>query len=103
MQIVNQAAEAMFGANSYDLQGNSLKEFLRPWSQGSADLNQIFCREEGNQSLFLIPSESDVGEKQPVQMRFGAELEWEGEPATVLMFYYRQDLPARVFKTVHLT
>ena len=103
VQIVNQAAEAMFGANSYDLQGNSLKDFLRPWSQEPADLDRFFCREEGNQSSFLIPPESDVGEKQPVQMHFGAELEWEGEPATVLMFCYRKDLPARVSKTVHLT
>ncbi len=103
VQIVNQAAEAMFGANSYDLQGNSLKDFLRPWSQGPADLDHFFCREEGNQSIFLIRPESDVGEQQPVQMRFGAELEWEGEPATVLMFYYRKDLPPRVSKTVHLT
>ena len=100
VQIVNQAAEAMFAANSYDLQGNSLKDFLRPWSQRPADLDHFFCRTEGKQSIFLIPPASDVGERQPVQMRFGADLEWEGEAATVLMFYCPKDLPTRVPKTV---
>lgn len=103
VKIVNQAAEAMFGTSSYDLQDNSLKDFLRPWSQEPADLDHFFCREEVNQSIFLISPASCVSEKQPVQMRFGAELEWQGEPATVLMFYYRKDLPAQLSKTVHLT
>lgn len=100
VQIVNQAAEAMFAANSYDLQGNSLKDFLRPWSQRPADLDHFFCREEGEQSISLIPPASDFGERQPVQMRFGADLEWEGEAATVLMFYCPKDLPTCIPKTV---
>jgi hypothetical protein len=50
----------------------------------------------------LIPPGS-IGEKvHPVQMRFGAELEWEGQPATVLMFYYRVDLHVQAPKVVHL-
>ena len=91
----------MFGANSYDLQGKSLKVFLRPWSKGPADLDDFFCRERDNQSLFLIPPESDDDEKQPVQMRFGAELEWEGSPATVLMFYHRKDLAVQTPKAAY--
>lgn len=103
VQIVNQAAETMFGACSYDLHGSSLKDLLRPWSQGPTDLDHFFCREGGHQSMFLVTPESDVGEKQPVQMRFGAELEWEGEPAMVLMLYYRKDLPAQFSKKVQCT
>ena len=96
-------AEAMFGTNSYDLQGNSLKEFLRPWSQGPVDLDHFFNREQENMSIFLTPPESNDGENQPVQMRFGADLEWQKQPATVMMFYYRRDLPAHTPKVVSLT
>lgn len=103
VQVVNQSAEAMFGASAYDLHGKSLKDFLQPWSQGPADLEHFFRREMENQSIFLTPPEAFDGDKQPVQMRFGAELEWEGQPATVLMLYYRKDLPAQTKKTVHLT
>jgi len=103
VQVANQAAEAMFGTNSYDLQGNSLKEFLRPWSQGPVDLDHFFNREQENMSIFLTPPESNDGENQPVQMRFGADLEWQKQPATVMMFYYRRDLPAHTPKVVSLT
>jgi len=102
VQVANHAAEAMFGANSYDLQGNSLKEFLQSWSQESVDLDHFFCRGHDNKSIYLTPPDSDDGAKQPVQMRFGAELEWQGQPATVLMFYYRDDLPVQSPKLVHL-
>ena len=102
VQVANQAAEAMFGTNSYDLQGNSLKEFLQPWSQEHADLDHFFCREHESKAIFLTPPESDGCANQSVQMRFGAELDWQGQSATVLMFYYRNDLPVRVPKLVYL-
>jgi PAS domain-containing protein len=38
VQVANRAAETMFATSANDLQGNSLKEFLLPWSQGFADL-----------------------------------------------------------------
>ena len=55
-------AEAMFGTNSYDLQDNSLKEFLRPWSLGPAEVDHLFCREQENKSIFSNPPESNDGE-----------------------------------------
>ncbi|MCK4509161.1 MAG: PAS domain-containing protein [Desulfuromonadales bacterium] len=103
VQVVNQTAEAMFGTSSYDLHGCSLKNFLLPWSQSPADLDRFFCREQEHQSIFLIPPESGDNEQQAVQMRFGAELEWAGQPAKVLMFYYRNDLPAQAYTTVSPT
>ena len=92
VQVVNHAAEGMFGASFYDLQGKSLKELLLPWSQDSADLDRFFSREQEDQSTFLLSPATVGGEKHPVQMRFGAELKWEGHPATVLMFYSREGL-----------
>ncbi len=92
IQVVNQAAEGMFGTSFYDLQGKSLKSFLQPWSQDTAELDHFFLRDQETQSAFLIPPGEINGEKQPVQMRFGAELKWEGLPATVLMFHYQESL-----------
>ncbi len=103
VRVANKTAEAMFGANSYDLHGRSLKYFLLPWSQSPADLDRFFSQGQDDRSLFLMSPDSNDSEKQAVQMRFGAELEWEGLPATVLMFYYRKDLPAQVSKTIPLT
>ena len=102
VRVVNQAGEAMFGANSYDLQGQSLKDFLRPWSQEGTDLDTFFSKEQDDRSTFLIPPEPVDGEKYPVQMRFGAELTWEGQPAMVLMFYYREDVSVNNPQKVHL-
>lgn len=93
VKVVNQAAEAMFGAGAYDLLGKSLKEFLLPWSQGPADLDDFFKRERHDHATFLVPPVSAGELEYPVQMRFGAELEWEKQLSTVLMFYYREDLP----------
>jgi PAS domain S-box-containing protein len=100
VQVVNHAAEVMFGASFYDLQGKSLKELLPPWSQDSADLERFFSLEQDDQSTFLFPPGRVDGEKHPVQMRFGAELKWEGHPATVLMFYDRKDSPVHDPKTI---
>lgn len=92
VKVVNQAAEAMFGSGAYDLIGKSLKEFLLPWSQSPADLDNFFEKDRDGHSTFLIPP-GEPGERiHPVQMRFGAELEWERQPSTVLTFYYRDDL-----------
>lgn len=101
VQVVNQSAEVMFGASSYDLQGHSLKDFLRPWSNSPTDLDSFFCQEQDS-SLFLTPPESGGNAEGPVQMRFGSELEWEGHPARLLMFYHRVDLAEKNKKTVHL-
>ncbi len=95
VQVVNQAAESMFNSCSYDLQGTSLKKFLLPWSQSPTDLDGFFEKKSDNTSTFLIPPAVIGQEKLPVQMRFGAELEWQGQASTVLMFYYRSDLPER--------
>jgi PAS domain-containing protein len=46
IKIVNQAAQAMFGAGSYDLQGKVLIDFLLPWSQGPASLEGFFKESE---------------------------------------------------------
>ena len=100
VQVVNLAAEVMFDASFYDLQGKSLKELLLPWSQDSADLERFFSMEQDDQSTFLFPPDRVSGEKHPVQMRFGAELKWEGHPATVLMFYDKEDSPVHDPKTV---
>lgn len=101
--VVNQTAEAMFAASSYDLQGHSLKDLLRPWSQGPVDLDNFFRQEQDNPSTFLISPQSVDGYEQPVQMRFGAKLEWEGQSATLLMFSYRRDLAVNAPKMVCLT
>lgn len=101
VQIINQSAEVMFGVSSYDMQGHSLKDLLRSWSGSSAELDDFFCQDQ-NPPLFLTSPESDCAAKGPVQMRFGAELEWEGQPARVLMFYHRPDLVANDPKIVHL-
>jgi PAS domain-containing protein len=102
VKIVNHAAEAMFGAGSYDLQGKSLKDFLLPWSQGPASLDGFFEREREAQPIFLTPPGNSGEVKHPVQMRFGMELDWEGQPSTVLMFYFREDIPLQNSQTVHL-
>jgi len=95
IMVVNQAAEVMFGAGAYDLLGKSLKELLLPWSQRPADLDDFFKRELHDHSTFLIPPVNTDELEYPVQMRFGAELEWEKQLATVVMFYYREDLPLK--------
>jgi len=100
VQVVNQAAESMFGVSFYDLQGKSLKDFLQSWTEDTVDLEKFFSREEDAQSTFLIPPGLADDQIQSVQMRFGAELKWEGEPATVLMFYYREGSSASDDKTV---
>jgi PAS domain-containing protein len=99
---VNRAAESMFGAGSYDLQGKSLKDFLLPWSQSPASLDVFFQRERETQPIFLTPPGSSGDVRHPVQMRFGTELDWEGQPSTVLMFYFREDLSLQDSPTVHL-
>ncbi len=101
VQVVNQSAEAMFRVNLYDIQGRSLKDFLRPWSDNPADADRFFCRDQDS-SIFLTSPVSENGTTQRIQMRFGAELEWEGHPATVLMFYRRTNLPAQGSKVVQL-
>jgi len=35
-------------------------------------------------------------------MRFGTELNWEGQPSTVLLFYFQEDIPLQDSHTVHL-
>lgn len=102
VQIVNQAAEAMFRVSCYDLRGRSLKDLLRPWAPQPTDLELFFCRGQDNQSTFLTPPEFDGAEQHTVQMRFGAELVWEGRPATILMFSNRQELALNVPKVAHL-
>ena len=89
---VNRAAEIMFKVNGYDLQGTSLKNFLLPWSQGPADLDAFFARDEEERQTFLVPPDTEAQESWPVQMRYGAELEWNELPATVVTFFYRSDL-----------
>lgn len=102
VKIVNQAAEAMFGAGAYDLQGKSLKDVLLPWSQCPLSLNDFFQREQEAPPVFLnLPG--DIGEAQrSIQMRSGAVLNWEGQPSTVLMFSSREDLSLQDSQTVHL-
>jgi PAS domain-containing protein len=102
VKVVNRAAEAMFGAGSYDLHGKSLKDFLLPWSQGPTSLEGFFQREREAQPIFLTPPVDSGDERHPVQMRFGMELDWEGQPSTVLMFYYREDISLQAPQTVHL-
>lgn len=89
---VNRAAEIMFKVNAYDLQGKSLKSFLMPWSQGPADLDSFFSREQEEKQTYLVPPDINSEERWPVQMRFGSELEWNQKAAIVITFYYRSDL-----------
>jgi PAS domain S-box-containing protein len=96
---VNRAAEIMFKVNAYDLQGKSLKSFLTPWSQGPADLDNFFSREEEEKQTYLVPPDINSDERWPVQMRFGSELEWNQKAATVVTFYYRSDLAHTVRET----
>ena len=50
----------------------------------------------------LTPSGS-LGEVKPrVQMRFGTELNWEGQPSTGLMFYFQEEIPLQYSHRVHL-
>ena len=99
----NQAAEIMFNTSSYDLHGKSLKNFLLPWSEGPSDLDQFFSRERDEYPTFLVPPESFSGERSPVQMRFGEDLEWDEQPATVVTFYYRSDLAEQIHKKAPLS
>ena len=92
--VVNKSAETMFGTNAYDLQDHCLKDFLQPWSHQPADLDLFFSKDQNARPTFLVLPESDNGEGCSVQMRFGAEMEWDGKPATVLMFYCQNDISA---------
>ena len=40
--------------------------------------------------------------KHPVKMHFGTELDWEGQPSIVLMFYFREDISLQDSQPVHL-
>lgn len=91
---VNRSAETMFNISSYDLVGNSLKKLLLPWSQGPVDLDCFFSRERLETPMFLTPPVAHSEERAPVQMCFGADLEWSDKPATVVSFYSRGDLAA---------
>ena len=50
----------------------------------------------------LTPSGNSGEVKPRVQMRFGTELNWEGQPSTVLMFYFQEDIPRQDSHRVHL-
>jgi len=50
----------------------------------------------------LTPSGKSGEVKPRVQMRFGTELNWEGQPSTVLMFYFQEDIPLQDSHRVHL-
>jgi len=55
------------------------------------------------QPIFLTPPGNSGEVKHPVQMRFGMEFDWEGQPSTVLMFYFREDISLQDSQTVHLS
>lgn len=102
VKIVNQAAESMFRAGAYDLQGKSLKDVLLPWSQCPDSLDGFFQRQQEAAPIFLaLPG--DTGEaRHSVQMRFGAGLDWEGQPSTVLMFSSREEISLQDSPAAHL-
>ena len=82
---VNRAAESIFVAGSYDLQGNS---------------GGVFQRERDAQLIFLTPPRNSGEVKHPVSMRFGTEFDWESQPSTFLMFYVREDISLQDSQTV---
>lgn len=100
---VNRSAEVLFKIGSYDLIGKSLKSFLLPWSQGPVDLDRFFSRDRSELPTFLTPPEAISEERVPVQMHFGANLEWSDNPATVVSFYNRSDLAAHALQRAPLS
>jgi hypothetical protein len=79
-----------------------LKNLPLSWFQRATSPEGFFQRERDAQSIFLTPSGNSGEVKPPVQMRFGTELNWEGQPSTVLLFYFQEDIPLQDSHTVHL-
>ena len=87
-----------FALNRY-----TLDSFTVAGSQRAASPEGFFQRERDAQSIFLTPPGNSGEVKHPVQMRFGMEFDWEGQPSTVLMFYFREDISLQDSQTVHLS
>lgn len=92
VKLVNNAAEEMFRINGYELQNKSLKEYLSQWAPGLDEMENFFVRGSDRSRELLISPVSNGDAGYPVQMRFGADIDWEGQPATVLVFSCRADL-----------
>ena len=90
--VVNRAAEEMFRTNGYDLVGKSLKDYLLPWSKNPVPLDDFFCSEKKDFSMYTASFNKDNDVEFPIQMNFGAEIEWEGSLANVLTLHCRDHL-----------
>lgn len=90
VQFANQAAESVFGMSAYDLQGKSVQDLLLTRTGGPVDPESDFPHQGAGKRQLMT---CRAAEKNPaaVEMQRGAELQWQGQPATVLIVSRREE------------
>lgn len=90
VQFANQAAEGVFGTSAYDLQGKFVQDLLLTRTGGILDIERD-CPHPGAGNEQLMIGHATGRAPALVEVRRGAELQWQGQPATVLIVSGRED------------